>query len=162
CRTGASAKMLLLILVPLAAAGCSRPHHEGLPAALEVAAPPSESQNLTFKPVPRPVPAIDRVMIISVDGLRPDLLLLAEMPRVSGLCKSGSYSFWAETTPEAYTLPCHVSMLTGTPSEIHGVTWNNYIEESYSNVPTLFEIAKQAGFSTAMVTGKMKFIALLK
>jgi arylsulfatase A-like enzyme len=53
-------------------------------------------------------------------------------------------------------------MLTGTLSATHGVTWNDYIEESYSSVPTLFEVAKSSGFSTAMVTGKMKFIALLK
>ena len=106
--------------------------------------------------------AIDRVLIISIDGLRPDLLLRAFMPRVRGLCSGGSYTFWAETTPEAYTLPCHISMLTGVPSEKHGVTWNDYIEESYPNVPTLFEVAKQAGYSTAMATGKMKFVVLTK
>jgi predicted AlkP superfamily pyrophosphatase or phosphodiesterase len=106
----------------------------------------------------RPVKAINRVLIISIDGLRPDLLLRANMPHVRKLCATGSYTFWAETTPEAYTLPCHVSMLTGAPASKHGITWNEYIEESYSNVPTLFEIAKQAGYSTAMVSGKMKFI----
>src|SRR5262249_12426820 len=110
----------------------------------------------------RPVEVIDRVLIISIDGLRPDLLLRAHVPRARGLCSDGCYSFWAETTPEAYTLPCHVSMLTGVSAEKHGITWNNYIEESYSNVPTLFEVARQAGYSTAMATGKMKFIVLTK
>lgn len=140
------------------AAGCTRPHDE--PSA--ATQPPGAARNVPLKAVARPVPAIDRVMIISVDGLRPDVLLRAEMPRVRGLCRSGSFSFWAETAPEAYTLPCHLSMLTGTPAEQHGVTWNDYIEESYSNVPTLFEIARQAGYSTAVVAGKMKFIVLLK
>ena len=110
----------------------------------------------------RLVEAIDRVLIISVDGLRPDLLLRADMPHVRSLCASGSYTFWAETTPEAYTLPCHVSMLTGASAEKHGVTWNEYIEQSYPNTPTLFELAKQAGYSTAMATGKMKFIVFTK
>ncbi len=162
CSTPAPVGFLPLACVLLAAAGCSRPHGELAPAAREAAASTRDSPRPPLVAVGRPVPAIDRVMIISVDGLRPDLLLLAEMPRVRGLCKSGSFSFWAETTAEAYTLPCHVSMLTGTPSEMHGVTWNDYIEGAYSNVPTLFEVATQAGFSTAMVTGKMKFIALLK
>ncbi|MEJ7590779.1 MAG: ectonucleotide pyrophosphatase/phosphodiesterase [Planctomycetaceae bacterium] len=150
--------------------GCSQSHTESASASLEAVATAAPSAAADSAPeiprpptlVPRPVPAIDRVLIISVDGLRPDLLLRGEMPRVRGLCKTGSFSFWAETTPEAYTLPCHVSMLTGTPSEKHGVTWNEYMEESYSNVPTLFEVAKQAGFSTAMVAGKMKFIVFLK
>ena len=77
---------------------------------------------MTFKPGEKPVAAIDRVLIISIDGLRPDLLLRAYMPRVRGLCAAGSYTFWAETTPEAYTLPCHLTMLTGAPAEAHGVT----------------------------------------
>jgi predicted AlkP superfamily pyrophosphatase or phosphodiesterase len=110
----------------------------------------------------RPIEAIDRVLIISVDGLRPDLALRADMPHLRKLCKNGSYTFWAETTPEAYTLPCHVSMLTGVSAEKHGVTWNEYIEESYPNVATLFEIARRAGLKTAMAAGKMKFIVFTK
>jgi len=158
-------------LVLMIAVGCAQPDGEPVTTTIDAVAADSqpvaaattrEARRPPLKAVPRPVPSIDRVMIISVDGLRPDLLLRAEMPRVRGLCKSGSFSFWAETAPEAYTLPCHVSMLTGTPSEKHGVTWNDYIEESYPNVPTLFEVAKQGGFSTAMVSGKMKFIVLLK
>jgi predicted AlkP superfamily pyrophosphatase or phosphodiesterase len=84
------------------------------------------------------------------------------MPNVRSLCDGGSYTFWAETTPEAYTLPCHVSMLTGASAEKHGVTWNEYIEQSYPNTPTLFELAKQAGYTTAMASGKMKFIVFTK
>ena len=113
-------------------------------------------------PLQRAVETIDRVLIISIDGLRPDVLIRAQTPNVRALCAAGSYTFWAETTVEAYTLPCHVSMLTGVSAEKHGVTWNEYIEQSYPNVPTLFEIAKQAGYSTAMATGKMKFIVFTK
>jgi predicted AlkP superfamily pyrophosphatase or phosphodiesterase len=110
----------------------------------------------------RTVDAIHHVLIISIDGLRPDLLVRAQTPNVRALCAAGSYTFWAETTPEAYTLPCHVSMLTGVSAEKHGVTWNEYIEQSYPNVPTLFDIAKKAGYSTAMATGKMKFIVFAR
>jgi hypothetical protein len=110
----------------------------------------------------KPVAAIDRVLIISIDGLRPDLALRAQAPTLRKLCSEGSYTFWAETTPEAYTLPCHVSMLTGASTEKHGVSWNEYIEQSYPNVPTLFEIAHHGGYSTAMVSGKMKFIVFTK
>ncbi|OYV91337.1 MAG: hypothetical protein B7Z73_05580, partial [Planctomycetia bacterium 21-64-5] len=114
------------------------------------------------KKVARPVEAIERVLILSIDGLWPDLALRAYMPRLRALCASASYTFWAETAAEAYTLPCHVSMLTGVSSDKHGVTWNEYMEEAYPNSPTLFELAHEVGYSTALVTGKMKFITLLK
>ena len=163
-------RLIAMLCIVSLNTGCSQSHTESASAALEAVATAAPSAAADSTPeiprpptlVPRPVSAIDRVLIISVDGLRPDLLLRGEMPRVRGLCKTGSFSFWAETTPEAYTLPCHVSMLTGTPSEQHGVTWNEYIEESYPNVPTLFDVAKQTGYSTAMVSGKMKFIVFLK
>jgi len=109
-----------------------------------------------------PVGAINRALIISIDGLRPDLLLRASMPRLRALCARGSFTFWAETVPEAYTLPAHVSMLTGCSAAKHGVSWNDYIEEAYPNVPTLFEVAKKSGFTTGLVTGKMKFITLMR
>src|SRR5262245_44936146 len=158
-------RFLLLSIALIVAAGCSR--SPAAPSASSAATRDPAAAKREIRPRrveagERPVEAIDRVLIISIDGLRPDLLLRASMPRVRGLCSDGCYTFWAETTPEAYTLPCHVSMLTGAPSEKHGVTWNNYIEESYPEVPTLFEVAKQAGYSTAMATGKMKFVVLTK
>ena len=155
----ATARSLLLLSAVFIAAGCSRSSGEPVAAA---GSPKPGFHQRRVEPGARPVEAIDRVLIISIDGLRPDLLLRSFMPRVRGLCSEGSFTFWAETAPEAYTLPCHVTMLTGASSDKHGVTWNDYIEESYPNVPTLFEVAKQAGYSTAMATGKMKFVVLTK
>jgi predicted AlkP superfamily pyrophosphatase or phosphodiesterase len=110
----------------------------------------------------RPAGGIERVLIMSVDGLGGDLLLRAEAPRIKSLLKSGSYTLRAQTHRAPETLPCHVSMLTGVSPERHGVTWNRYIEQSYPGVPTLFELAKRAGLTTAMAVSKMKFIALTK
>jgi predicted AlkP superfamily pyrophosphatase or phosphodiesterase len=161
-------RLLPLFAVLVIAVGCSGAQTgeaPALPAAVAVNSQTDSILSETLRPTSpsqRLVDAIDRVLIISIDGLRPDLLLRAYMPRVRGLCATGSYTFWAETTPEAYTLPCHVSMLTGASCEKHGVSWNDYIEQSYPNVPTLFEVAKQAGYSTAMATGKMKFIVLTR
>jgi predicted AlkP superfamily pyrophosphatase or phosphodiesterase len=106
----------------------------------------------------------ERVLIVSIDGLRPDLLAVADAPTIRGLAAAGSYTFWAQTVadPYVYTLPAHVSLLTGVNPDRHGVTWNEYIEESYPQVPTLFELAKARGLTTALVSGKMKFVALAK
>jgi len=116
----------------------------------------------TTRPTTPPRP---RVMIISVDGLRPDLALRCRMPVVRSLLENGSYSFWARTTPHSITLPSHVSMLTGVVPRKHKVEWNDDLplsEPVYPKFPTLFEVAKKAGYTTALAAGKSKFSALCK
>lgn len=108
-----------------------------------------------------------RVLIISVDGLRPDLMLLAKAPNLRGLMARGSYSCWAQTIPLGKTLPSHTSMMTGTKLEQHGVHWNGDdpprgVKYKHPHKQTLFELAKAKGLSTALVAGKYKFIALVK
>jgi predicted AlkP superfamily pyrophosphatase or phosphodiesterase len=114
------------------------------------------------QPPPPARPMAKRVVIISIDGLRPDVALRAAAPNIRRLMQRGSYSYWAHTVAEAYTLPAHLSMLTGVTPLRHGITWNDHIEGAYSNVPTIFERAKKAGLSTGVVTGKSKFICLNK
>jgi arylsulfatase A-like enzyme len=98
--------------------------------------------------------------VISIDGLRPDLLLLANTPNIHGLMMRGSYSMWARTTPNSITLPSHVSMMTGVSPRRHGIEWNREFdlpEPVYPAVPTLLEAAKRHGYTTAVVAGKGKF-----
>jgi arylsulfatase A-like enzyme len=74
-----------------------------------------------------------------------------------------SFSMWARTTDVAVTLPSHASMLTGVTPSTHGIVWNNDIPHPvYPSRPTLFELARRAGYTTAMVAGKSKFSALAK
>jgi arylsulfatase A-like enzyme len=98
-----------------------------------------------------------------VDGLRPDMMLRCRTPNMRELFENGTYSFWARTTPHAITLPSHVSMLTGVIPRKHEVEWNKDLPLStpvYPKFPTLFEVAKKAGLTTAMAAGKMKFDTL--
>jgi predicted AlkP superfamily pyrophosphatase or phosphodiesterase len=103
-------------------------------------------------------PADRRVVIITVDGLRPDLLLRAEAPHIRRLMASGSFTLWARTVREAYTLPAHASILTGVVPQKHGILWNELVQGAHPLVPTLFDVAKGAGLTTALVTGKTKFV----
>jgi predicted AlkP superfamily pyrophosphatase or phosphodiesterase len=101
-----------------------------------------------------------RVMIVSFDGLRPDVALRADMPHLRSLTARGSFTFWAHTTPVAITLPSHTSMLTGVTPEKHGIHWNDDKPENrpeFPQVPTLFQLAKKQGRTTAVVAGKSKF-----
>lgn len=111
----------------------------------------------------RPIPAIQRVLIVTIDGLRPDLALRADTPTIHALITEGAFTFWARTTAESITLPTHVSMLTGVTPIRHTIQWNTdlaLVHPIYPKFPTLFELAKHAGYTTAMAAGKDKFDAL--
>jgi arylsulfatase A-like enzyme len=106
-----------------------------------------------------------RALIISVDGLRPDVMLRADAPRIRSLIDEGSFTCWAQTTAVAITLPSHVSMLTGVRPQRHQIEWNHDLPLThavYPAVPTLFELAHNGGYTTAMVAAKAKFSALNK
>jgi arylsulfatase A-like enzyme len=129
------------------------------------------------KPEPRPKPPnpplAKHVAIISIDGCRPDVLLRAELqavsngahPAIQQLMEEGCFTFWARTIPASITLPSHTSMLTGTPEEVHGITWNVEQPEAeieYPHAQTIFEIAKRHGLTTAIFASKAKFHTLAR
>src|SRR5690349_16024485 len=98
---------------------------------------------LAAKPTTRPVDAIDRVLVISVDGLRPDLLARAYTPNLHALMQAGSFTLWARTTAVSVTLPSHVSMLTGVTPQRHEIDWNRDLPLSkpvYPRGSTLFDL----------------------
>ncbi len=114
-------------------------------------------------PTTRPIPAVNRVLIISIDGCRPDLLLRANTPVIHSLLPHATFSFWARTTAESVTLPSHTSMLTGVTPVKHQIQWNMELPLDfpvYPAYPTLFQLAKKAGYTTAMAAGKNKFDTL--
>jgi predicted AlkP superfamily pyrophosphatase or phosphodiesterase len=97
------------------------------------------------------------VLIISIDGLRPDLIDLAPMPILSALMQEGAYTLDAQTVHPSATLPAHASMLTGLCPDQHGVNWNDYIPENgYAQGTSIFTLAKQAGLYTVMIVNKEK------
>jgi predicted AlkP superfamily pyrophosphatase or phosphodiesterase len=105
------------------------------------------------------VHAEPRVLIVSVDGLRPDCLLRAEAPVIRELMKTGSFTMWATTTEAAITLPSHTSMLTGVVIAKHGMRANNDTAAATQpiRVPTIFQLAKEVQIPTGMAAGKSKF-----
>lgn len=117
--------------------------------------PPATSQPA---PTATPAPAqIQHVVIISIDGLRPDALVAADAPTLDSLIARGAFSPNAQTVNLSETLPSHASMLTGVVPEKHGIQWGvPYIGWPGLSRPTLFSLAHEAGFSTAMVFGKQK------
>ena len=136
-----------------------------LAAALLTAVLAHAQGPIPVHPPQRPIPAVEHVVIISVDGLRPDRALLANMPALRGMLRDGAYTFWAKTTAMAITLPSHVSMLTGVIPQKHGILWNEELplaKPYYPKVPTVMEMAAKVGYETAMIAGKAKMQALNK
>ncbi len=122
-------------------------------------APPSPTftttptQTLT----PTPAPLARRVLILSIDGFRPDAIPLAPMPNLMNLMQNGAYSLSARTIFPSSTLPSHTSMLSGFCPQKHGVYWNDYIPDNgYAQVVDIFDLAHAAGMQTVMYVGKEK------
>lgn len=103
----------------------------------------------------RPI-APRHVVILSEDGMRPDVFTDEITPRHMALMKEGTVAH-AETIPESDTLPSHASMLSGFPAAAHGLWWNSLkADRGYIHVPTVFSAAHAAGITTAMFVGKPK------
>ena len=116
---------------------------------------PTDTPTLT--PTATFAPPARRVIILSIDGLRPDAIALAPMPNLTALMSGGAFSLGAQTVFPSVTLVSHASMLSGLCPSKHGVDWNDYIPAlGYAQGTDLFDIAHAAGLRTYMFAGKEK------
>lgn len=86
----------------------------------------------------------ERVVLFSLDGVRPDGLAEARTPNIDGLIARGSYTPRALSVMPSVTLPCHQSMLRGVDVPRHGITSNTF-QPLARPVPSLFDAAHAAG-----------------
>src|SRR5437762_7656917 len=77
-----------------------------------------------------------RVVVISLDGLRPDAITTTFAPTLLRIAKEGAATATAETQFPSLTLPSHTSMVTGLTPEHHGINWNDDTT-SHPSVPPL-------------------------
>ena len=138
----------VLVLLQVFAAGCAA-RYVSAPPSLETVAPPESS-------------ITRHVVLVSIDGLRPDAIDARATPTLHRLTREGSYSLAARTILPSKTLPSHTSMLTGLPPDRHGVSWNNGATARFDTVevPTIFSLARSRGYRTAAFFSKAKFHAL--
>jgi hypothetical protein len=116
---------------------------------------------ITEMPLPTPTSAptfpIERVLIVTFDGLRPDAIEAAGMVNLTQLMQSGAYTLNAQTIYPSLTLPAHASLVTGTCPSKHIVRWNEYVPDNgYALGTDLFDLAKAAGLRTTLVVSKQK------
>lgn len=109
----------------------------------------------------RAVAGVRHVIVVSIDGLRPDVLRAAAAPNVAVLMGAGSWTLSARTVNPSVTLPAHCSMFSGVTPQVHGVTRNDWSPGDRTlGVPTMFSIAKQHGLVCAAFVSKPKLRAL--
>ena len=117
----------------------------------------------------------DPVAVICVDGCEPDYLDQAiaagRMPWLANVRRSGA-DLQAHCVVPSFTNPNNLSIVTGRPPAVHGISGNFYLnretgEEVMMNdagllrAETIFAAFERAGASIAIVTAKDKLRALL-
>lgn len=111
-------------------------------------------------------------LLVCLDGVGPDYLAHAPVPTIDGLGRAGWRTVGQSAMP-AVTNVNNVSILTGGPPALHGITANFYREPAtgrtlymetaeFIRVPTVFEEATWAGRSSALITAKDKLRSLLQ
>lgn len=101
-----------------------------------------------------------KVLLVSVDGLRPDAIFYAPAPHLLAMACRGSFTWRAQTIHPSITLPSHASMVSGFPPEAHKL-FHNDLKPGYIAVPTVMSVAKEAGKRVVLVVGKEKMIQLI-
>jgi arylsulfatase A-like enzyme len=139
--------LALFSTVLVLAAGCGKPNY--------VLAPERQVSPADW-PASRLTP---HVLVVSIDGLRPDAIATFNAPTLRRLTVEGSYTLAASTITPSKTLPSHTSMLTGLSPEQHGVLWNTAASAKTDLIDkrTVFGLARARGYRTAAFYSKSKF-----
>lgn len=99
--------------------------------------------------------AIEHIVLISIDGLRPDAIHKDNASNLYQLTQTGVYYPNASTIQRSVTLPSHTSLLTGLDSKQHHITENKLLP-GYLEFPTILQIIKSQGNKTAAFYAKSK------
>ena len=94
----------------------------------------------------------NKVILISIDGMRPDGVMQCGNPFVEDMMRMGSYTLTAQTVLPSVTLPCHMSMFHSVPPTRHGIGTNIYTP-MVRPLNGLFEQIAAAGGVSAMYYG---------
>ncbi|MCS6936905.1 MAG: ectonucleotide pyrophosphatase/phosphodiesterase [Candidatus Bipolaricaulota bacterium] len=145
--------LILLVLALIAPVG-KKPVSVAEPPSQPSKPPPSVS-------IPELPPSFSiseaYLVVVVIDGLRPDALQRARTPHIDRLWQSGLYSWTAQTVMPSTTLPAIASLLSGVPPERHGIEWNYWApERGRIAVPTIFTIAQAEKISTVAFVSKRK------
>lgn len=85
----------------------------------------------------------NKVLLIGIDGLRPDALLKASTPTIDALIAGGAYSLEAQAGMHTISGPGWSNILTGVWEAKHGVVDNTFKGANYAGHPSIFTKLEQ-------------------
>lgn len=91
-----------------------------------------------------------KVLIIGLDGCRPDAMLAGNTPNIKRLAEEGIFSWNAQTEIRTISGPAWTSLLTGVHSDKHRVYDNNFKPRNKS-FKTIYTLLKQRNPSLKVV-----------
>ncbi len=164
---------LAAVVAPVSACGAAKsPLGSGSPGSATAApsnanasATPSANAGVTGAPTS---PARRRVVLVSIDGLRPEYLFEADargekIPNLRKLVAGGASAEGMDGTWPTVTYPAHTTLVTGVAPNTHGILANHPFDPKLVNddgwywyapairVPTLWSAAHGAGLHVASV-----------
>ncbi len=71
----------------------------------------------------------EKVILILVDGMRPDGLLACGHPYTETLIAESASCLTAQTVLPSVTLPCHMSLFHSVEPDRHGILSNTYVPQ---------------------------------
>lgn len=86
----------------------------------------------------------EKVILVLVDGMRPDGFLQCGHPFVRPLLARSAWSLTAQTVLPSVTLPCHMSLFHSVDPDRHGITTNTYVPQ-VRPIEGLFDRLDNAG-----------------
>lgn len=92
------------------------------------------------------------VLLIVIDGLRPDALTAVRCPALDAIREQGAWTLQASSVMPTITLPCHMSIFHSVPPSRHGITTNEWIPMKHP-LPGLIDVASTAGLRSAFFYG---------
>ncbi len=115
----------------------------GLIAGCTIGLVCEKSPSSESKESPRKENSLEKVLLIGIDGLRPDALQKAEAPNIDRLIAESAYSFSAHTGTYTVSAPGWSNILTGVWEAKHGVKSNTIKNRSfeganYGEFPNIF------------------------
>ena len=93
-----------------------------------------------------------KVLLISIDGMRPDGLKACDNPYLSELEAKCAYTYTGASVYPSVTFPCHFTMTHSVTPQRHGILTNTYVPE-VRPVTGIFEKIRSAGGVSAMFYG---------
>lgn len=93
---------------------------------------------------------VERVLVVSIDGLAPRAITRDRMPNLCALARSGTSCFTARTVVPPITVPAHASMFHGIDPAAHGLVDNTRLRPGGGS-HSFLAAARSAGRTTASV-----------